>query len=549
VTRVIEFGEFRFEPATPVLTRNARSVEIAPKALEILAVLVEHAGHVVTKDDLLSIVWPDEVVEEGNLAVYISALRKALGDSADRTAYIETVPKRGYRFAAPVSRPPSVAVLPFDSLGPDRENEYFGEGLAEEIINALSRVSGLKVIARTSAFSFKGKQDDVRRVGEILGVAHIVQGVIRTAGNRLRVTVRLIAAADAIQLWSHCYDREMADVFAIQEDIARAIANTLQVKLLGPRLPTQNLEAYRSYLKGLYHYRRMTSAGIEKAKKHFEQALMHDSCFARAHVGLADCYYIPTIPIHKPAAEARLLAKSALEKALTCDPDLSQAHCLAAMAATFVDYDWNVAEREFRIAMAVEPVPALVRHGYALWFLVPWRRCNEALEQCRLALETDPLSGILHFGFTYTLCLLGDLDGALAHAAAALEVCSNFWPMHFVIGLAQYQKGCVLDAIASLEQAFAVAPLYSATVGILAGCYLRVGKRSQSEQLTRSASAPISFAFYHAIIGDADRMFEDLEAALADRDIWMPHLATLQIMEPYRSDARFHSLLQRMNLE
>jgi TolB-like protein len=203
---VIGFGDFRFEPATPLLTRNSRSIEIAPKALEILRVLLRNAGQVVSKDEILSVVWPDEVVEEGNLAVYISALRKALGQNDSRSAFIETIPKRGYRFATPVSRPPSIAVLPFENLSPDADDEYFGEGLAEEIINTLCRISELRVIARTSAFLFKDRHDDIRAVAEALQVSHIVHGSVRKTDIRLRITVKLIEASESRQLWSQTFD-------------------------------------------------------------------------------------------------------------------------------------------------------------------------------------------------------------------------------------------------------------------------------------------------------------------------------------------------------
>jgi TolB-like protein len=247
---VIEFGDFRFEPAIPLLTRNTRSVEIAPKALEILAVLVENAGQVVGKDDLLSIVWPDQVVEEGNLAVYISALRKVLGETGGRTAYIETIPKRGYRFATPVSRPPSVAVLPFDNLSPEPDTEYFNDGLTEELIHGLTKLDGLMVVAWSSAARLRGQLFDVREIGRQLNVSAVLLGSIRTSGEHLRVMTQLVDTADGRYLWSETYDRQVKDLFAIQEEISRAIVKTLRIKLMDrPGAPAirqgnYNLEAY-----------------------------------------------------------------------------------------------------------------------------------------------------------------------------------------------------------------------------------------------------------------------------------------------------------------
>src|ERR1700722_1839070 len=293
-------------------------------------------------------------------------------------------------------RQPSIAVLPFANMSADKENEYFSDGLAEEILNLLAKIPGLKVIARTSAFAFRGKEQDVRKIAETLGVSNVLEGSVRRAGNRVRVTAQLINAADGSHLWSERYDRDMTDIFAIQDEIGQAISEALQVRL-APHAQAVNIEAYQNYLKGQYYFQRFTPESLAKAKEHFELALAIDPNYAPAYSGLAEYYYALAAPRIKPLLEVAPLARSAAEKALAIDPANREARGILAALAAMVDYDWRGAETHIRQAMAGELVPPVVRARYALWYLLPLGRVAEALEQSRLALETDPLSMILHF--------------------------------------------------------------------------------------------------------------------------------------------------------
>jgi TolB-like protein len=273
-------------------------------------------------------------------------------------------------------------VLPFANLSADKENEYFSDGLAEEIINALTKVPELRVIARTSAFAFRGKEQDLRAIGQRLRVGTILEGSVRRAGNRIRVTVQLIKAADESHLWSEGYDREMTDIFAIQDDISKAIANALKVKLATPPRRTANIESFQSYLKGLYWYQRYTPESLAKAKESFEKALGHDPSYAPAYAGLAVFYYGLGALSIKRMIEMAPLAKSAAEKALAIDQTLSEAHSVLGLIAGAVEYDWKLAEHHFRAAMAVEPVPPLVRVRNALYFLTPLRHGEKLKTLC-----------------------------------------------------------------------------------------------------------------------------------------------------------------------
>jgi serine/threonine protein kinase/Tfp pilus assembly protein PilF len=450
----------------------------------------------------------------------------------------------------------SIAVLPFVNLSADKENEYFSDGLAEEILNALTKVPELKVIARTSAFTFRGKEQDLRVIGERLGVATVLEGSVRRAGNRIRVTAQLIKVADESQLWSERYDREMTDIFAIQDDISQAIATALKVKFAAPKRRTVNIDAFQSYLRGLYWYQRYNPESLAKAKASFEQALSHDPGYGPAYAGLAVFYYgLGTLGI-KRMMEMAPLAKSAAQKALAIDPTLSEAHSVLGLVVGSVEYDWKSAERHFQAAMAIDPVPPLVRLRYGLYFLTPQRRFDHALAQYQMALETDPLSMMAHFGLAFALYCKRQYDEAIAHAARAVDLYPDYWLVHLGMGLALSQKGSLQQAIASLEKAVELSPSFTLTAGFLAAAYARSGDPGRAEKLMddvmeRSSKhyvSPACFSIYHAALGQADNTFKFLQAAFAERDPYLTRMAAEPYFDPFRSDPRYRNLLQGLNL-
>jgi TolB-like protein/tRNA A-37 threonylcarbamoyl transferase component Bud32 len=450
----------------------------------------------------------------------------------------------------------SIAVLPFVNLSAAKENEYFGDGLAEEIINALTRIPELRVIARTSAFAVRRGEQDVRTIGLRLRVGAVLEGSVRSAGNRIRVTAQLIRVADESHLWSDRYDREMTDIFGIQDEISQAIADALKVKLVIPRRPSTNVEAFQSYLKGLYWFQRYTAESLPKAKESFEQALRHDPAYAPAYAGLAAFYFgLGALGIRR-MVEVAPLAKSAAESALEIDQTLSEAHSVLGTLAGSVEYDWNSAERHCQRAMAAEPVPPLVRVRYALYFLTPLGRFDEAVAQYRLALETDPLSMMVHFGLAFALYCNGQYDAAIEHAGTAVDLYPDYWLVHFAMGLALFQKGRLEQSIVSLETTFRLAPSFVQAATLLASLYVRSGNPGRGERLIeevrgRSVNGyvtPACYGFYHAALGQADSMFECLQAGLAERDPYLTRMDAEPCFASYRDDPRYRELLGRMNL-
>src|SRR5262249_46490769 len=289
---------------------------------------------------------------------------------------------------------------------------------------------------------------------------------------------QLINVADESHLWSERYDREMTDVFAVQDDISQSIANALKVKLAISGARRGNIDAYHSCLKGLHHHQRYTPEGMEKAKEFFDQALVHDPSYAPAYAGLAGYYYAFAGLNIRPMTEMAPPARAAAEKALAIDRALPDAHSVLGVVAAMFEYDWKGAEREFQMAMAAEPVLALVRFRYGLYCLIPQRRLEEAAAQFEKALETDPLSMVIHFILSYSLYLARQYDSAIERAAKALDINASFWLMHLAIGITQFQKGSIQEAIASLEKTLALAPWYSPAVGYLAAAHARAGNRA-----------------------------------------------------------------------
>jgi serine/threonine protein kinase/Tfp pilus assembly protein PilF len=450
----------------------------------------------------------------------------------------------------------SIAILPFVNLTADKENEYFGDGLAEEILNALAKVPNLKVIARTSAFAFRGQEHNLRAIAERLRVRTILEGSVRRAGNRIRIATQLINVADESQLWSERFDREMTDIFAIQDEISQAIANALKVNLGIPQRRAGNIEAFQSYLQGLYWYQRYTAESLAKAKDSFEQALAQDPGYAPAHAGLAVFYYgVGALSIRR-MTEMAPLAQSAAEKALAMDPTLREAHSVLGLLAATAHYDWKLAETHFQAAMAVDPVPPLVRVRYALYFLTPQKRFEEAIVQYKRALETDPLSMMVHFGLSFALYCQRQLDSAIEHAEKAVNLYPDYWLVHFAMGLALLQKGELECSIASLETTVKLSPSFTLGAGFLAAAYVRAGRLEKADELIQKIAgrtsssyvSPCCFAIYYAALGQSDRMFGFIESALADRDPYLTRLDAEPCFEPFRSDPRYRDLLARMNL-
>lgn len=460
----------------------------------------------------------------------LDAVRRASESSGSRTAA-----------AAP---PPSIAVLPFANLSADKENEYFSDGLAEEILNLLARIPGLKVIARTSSFAFRGKEQDITTIARTLRVRTILEGSVRRSGSRIRVTAQLIDAESGSHLWSERYDRDMTDVFALQDEIGQAIAAALKLRLVG-HTHEVNIEAYQWYLKGNYHCFLFTPGSLAKAKECYERALAVDPGYASAHSGLAD-YYFALGSTSRTFEEVGPLARAAVDKALAIDPSNRHAHSvLGALAGAYL-FDWKMSEEHHHRALAEQPVPPGIRIRYAWFHLLALGRSADAVEQCRLALETDPLSMLVHMGMGYSLLGARQYREAAAHARRSLEIDATHFISWVVLGHAQSRLGSTDDAIASLTRAAELAPWSGEVFASLAAIHCMAGDRERGREWaekakTIGARARWHLASYYAASGDTSAMFDAL-------DIAPVHFLWDEAFDPYRGDPRFQDLLRRRNL-
>ena len=448
------------------------------------------------------------------------------------------------------AREPSIAVLPFVNMSADQENEYFSDGLAEEILNLLAKIPGLKVIARTSSFAFRGKEQDITKIAEALRAQNILEGSVRTAGNRIRVTAQLIDASDGTHRWSERYDRELNDVFAIQDEIGRAISEALKLQL-APHVQTVNIEAWQHCLKGEYYRVKYTPEALAKAKAHFEQAIAIDPNYAYAHGLLAAYYYSVAFLDMKRLREMALLVKASAEKSLALDPGSIQSHSLLAVLAAVVDHNWNAAAGHHARALAENISPG-GRHGYSVYYLLPLGRTADAIEQSRLALENDPLSMIRHMGLAYALNFGKRYNESMEASRRALEIDPNSYLIWHALGMAQFFAAQNEDAIHSLKRAVELAPWFASAVGMLASAYHRAGDQEHGrewvERLAQSDPDSLAMAEYYATTGETEAMFQALERAYQKRDVFMIYMRVWPSFDPYRPDARFQSILQRLNL-
>ena len=383
------------------------------------------------------------------------------------------------RTARPEEPRPSIAVLAFANMSADPENEYFSDGLAEEIINALTHVPGLKVIARTSAFAFKGKQDDIRRIAETLGVAHVLEGSVRKAGNRIRVTAQLITAADGSHLWSERYDREMADVFAIQDEISQAIAGALQVTLAAKPAQarhTPKLPAYEAVLKGRHHMLRHSPVSFARANDCFEQAMALDPLYAEPHANLGLSYFLSAMSGLRSSRETMPLIRAEAKEALSLDPSDPGPHFLLAAVAAAYEYDWKSARRTLSPSrLAGASVSAEAHWAYASLYLQPLGRFDEAVSHMERAVERDPLNAFWRGVLASHLTHARRYDEAIRQANEALEIDETNIAPHVTLGEAYVSHWTVAGGGSVLEKAHRLHRKTAMTTGMLAGALVRLG--------------------------------------------------------------------------
>ncbi|MGB7295930.1 MAG: protein kinase [Candidatus Aminicenantales bacterium] len=472
---------------------------------------------------------------------------------------IAAVPSR-----SPQKPSPSIAVLPFADMSPEKDQEYFAEGIAEELINALAHIQDLRVVARTSAFVLKGMNLDIREIGRKLDVKAVLEGSVRKAGNRLRVTAQLINVEDGFHLWSERYDRDMADIFGIQDEITAAIVDSLKVTLkVGEKTTlrkrsTEDPEAYSLYLKGLYFVARPDAESYAKALNFYRAAIDKDPNFALAYAGMANVFASLGVMNLAPPAEMWTKAKAAIQKALSLDEDLAEAHAVAAALAFWYEWDWEAAGRSFDRVLTLNPGDAFA-HGTRGWFCLNRRRFSESIREIKKALELDPLMPLFYAWSVGLHWSVGRPDEALVEFAKALELDPNNGLAHFHGGAAYFIKGLWNEAEDTFEKGKKLFAPPGWMEGMLGLMSLRKGDGEKAAQIleemienkkTIKHISPVSIAWLAGNLGKLDLAFEFLDKAYEERDILMCfiHVYTEYFCPALSADPRFNAVLEKMKV-
>jgi len=453
----------------------------------------------------------------------------------------------------------SIAVLPFVNMSNDKEQEYFSDGMSEELLNLLSKVPDLKVISRTSSFSFKGKNQDVRSIGDALGVANILEGSVRKSGNTIRITAQLIETKNGTHLWSETFDRQMNDVFAVQDEISKMIVNILKIKLLDKHLTritkrnTENPDAFEDYLKGRYYWNQRTDDGLKKAIGYFENAIKKDPKYAAAYSGLSDVYVTLFDYDILSFEESTRKAKQAAQKALEIDKDLAEANNSLAHI-NLHDWRWKEAEEGFKRALELDPGYVLAYHWYALC-LTALGRSDEAVEQMKIARELDPLSVRISADLGMALLAAGKYDDAIRQEEKTMELDSNARSPYWIRGMAYQQKKMPEEAIKDYREAVKRAPDNPNFLAALGNIYASTGKNTEAQKILDTLIAqnkeypvPFFIALVYAGLNDKQNAIKWLEKACDERSGSVRYLKMEPRLQNLRDDPRYAVLMKKVGL-
>ena len=558
---ILRFGTFEVDVRAGELRKQGARIRLQEQPLRILEMLLAHPGQLVTREELRGRLWPsDSFVDfEHGLNKAINKLREALGDSAEAPRFIETVPKRGYRFLQPMTSAvpeASIAVLPFLNLTNDPENEVFADGICEELMFSLTQIRDLHVAARTSSFSFKGKPVDLRTVGQQLNVRTILEGSVRRSGDQLRVSAQLINVADGYHLWSRQYDRELRDLFAIQEEIARSIAESLEVTLDSESQPlvrggTENVEAFKSFIRGRgFFFQR--GPRLLASVECFKRAVALDPQYALAWSGLADAYNSACFYGLASPETCLPQAKEAAQRAIELDPLLAEAHTSLALSHLFHDWDRTRSEREFLRSLELKPNNGFAKVLYGYYYLqCAMGRFEEGVAQLQEAVRIDPLSAWFRVVLATTYVPI-DADVCMQVALEALRID----PDHF---LGRWIQMTALSLLGRYEESEKVAELTLRMsgrapwiMGGLARTYARLGRRDDAEALymelrwraRREYVAPSVLGWAAWAAGEHDEAIRLEEKAHAIGDPTLMNANCWPDWAELREDPRFQEILR-----
>lgn len=572
--RLLRFESFELDVRSRELRKGKQRIRLQEQPFEILRLMLERPGDVVTREELARHLWPKGtfVDFEHSLNAAVKRLRAALGDDADNPRFVETLPRRGYRFIASLRDGETVAilpvmsdykarlaVLPFANLSGDPAQEYFSDGLTEEMIQQLGRLcrGRIAVISRSSSNVFKGTGRRAREIGDVLRADYLLEGSVRREGDRVRITAQLVETRSEAHLWTDAYERSLTDCLSVQAEVAARIARSLAVELLPeqPVQPSHDASAYQTYLKGRYYWNLPGDQGFPQALEYFKQACESDPSFAAAHADLARTHtaraeYYNLVP--RTALETAL---PIAERALELDPHLAHAHLAVANIRAMLDWDWEAAEAGFRQAIALNPSSDGAHRWYGV-LLAGLGRSSEAVRESQRASELDPLCLVVGTSDAWTRYLAGNYEGSIDRCRTVMDVRPHFTPAWRVLGVSLIQMGRGAEGVAELEAAAAIAPTDPVLLAWLAHAKAIRGECGVARTILAALDRlrPERFvpayhlALAHVGLGETAEAFRQLDIACEERDPALINLNRDPRFDPIRGDTRFSVLLDRVHL-
>jgi TolB-like protein/Flp pilus assembly protein TadD len=565
-SQTIRFGAFEFDLRARELRKQGVKIKLQEQPFQILAMLLENPGQAVTREELRNRLWPSDtfVDFDHGLNKAINKLREALGDSVESPCLIKTLAKRGYQFLGDLKYSPrrieSLLVLPLENLSRDQEQEYLADGLTEELITKLARISALRVLSRTTAMHYKGMRKPLPEIARELQVDGVVEGTVSRSGKRVRISAQLIHAPTDTHLWGDSYDRDLRDVLALQSEVAQAISREVQVKLTPQeqahfeQVRPVDPDAYEAYLKGRYHWNKRSREGYAKAVQYFQQAIAKDPTDAIAYAGLADCLsslslWSLVLP-DEGCGKAQGLALQALE----IDPGLAEAHASLAWATFWYEYDFLTAEREFERSIELNSRYATAHHWFG-WFLGMMGRYEEGYTELKRAIRLDPHSSVMRFGLGWVYWCSRRYDQAIEQYEKALDLDPDSAQAHWGLGFAYPYRSLHEPAIAAARRAVELSRGAPIAIAPLGEAYAAAGYQEEAQkilgqlqELSKQQYVPPYFVVrIYAALGEKDEALRWLQTAYRERDPWMALLKTESRFDDFRSAPRFQDLLRRMN--
>jgi TolB-like protein/Flp pilus assembly protein TadD len=587
--RVARFGPFELDVRAGELRKRGRRILLQEQPFQVLLMLLERPGDVVLREEIRKRLWPRDTFVQfaPSINAAIQRLREALGDSADQPRYVETVGRRGYRLLGNVeaydngvglragetnskrsmsSSIPrskalsSIAVLPFKNAGRDPDGDYLSEGIAENIINSLSKIAGLRVTPRSTVFRYRRKVMNPQAIGRELEVEAVLVGRVTQRDGALVVSAELIDVAQGSQLWGERYNRRLADLYEVEEEIAKKISESLRVQLNGKEKErgakrfTENSEAYQFYLRGRYCWNRRTPRDIRKGYRYFQQAIEKDAGYALAYSGLADCYsHLCSFGVIAPK-EAWAKAKAAAAAAVALDPDLSEAHTSMAFVRAFADWDWENSDQEFRDAFELDARYWVTPYWYAMT-LVARGQYEEANRWIAKAFELEPLSPVVAHGAAYNLLMSRRHADAIQLCLKAIDIAPDYPLLRLHLGIAYEQESRFEEATTHFEKAMQLLEGEPLAAGPLAHVYAKAGRSQKAREILQNLIGQAetrhvdkySVGLIYVALGMQEAALSWFDRAAKERCAWFSFVANGDPrLDGLRSDPRFQALLQRM---